>query len=150
MDQSTGKKPASVDAYIAQFDGVAHERLVQMRAMIRAEAGEAEEKISWAMPTYVLHGNLVHFAGHKTHVGFYPGVEGVEKFIPQLEGFHTSKGGIQFPYAKPLPEKVIREIVRFRVATNTREAAEKQAAKAAKRSAAGKPPASGAKGKKEL
>ena len=131
----TAKVPENVDEYIAQFDGIAKERLLQMREIIRAEAGDAKEKISWAMPTFTLYGNLVHYAAFKNHTGLFPGVEGVERFLPKLEEFHTSKGGIQFPYAKPLPEKVIREIVRFRVAENTKAEQEKKAAKEAAKAA---------------
>ena len=127
----TAKNSADVDKYIAQYDGVARERLLRMREIIREEAGDAEEKISWAMPTFALYGNLVHFAAFKNHTGFFPGVEGVEQFLPKLEGFHTSKGGVQFPYTKPLPEQVIREMVRFRVAANTKEMQERKAAKEA-------------------
>lgn len=135
------KIPVTIDEYIAQFDGIAKDKLMEMRKIIRSEAKDAGEKISWAMPTFVLHGNLVHFAAHKSHIGFYPGAEGVDRFLGELDGFHTSKGGIQFPYAKPLPEKVIREIVRFRVKENTKEAEEKAAANVAVKAAKKQKPA---------
>jgi len=79
---------------------------------------ETTEKISWAMPTFYLHGNLVHFAYAKNHVGFYPGQNGVASFLDRLTKYKTSKGAIQFPYAQPLPKELIQDIVKFRIMEN--------------------------------
>ena len=89
--------------------------LERLRTIIAQEAPEAIEKISYGMPTFYLHGNLVHFAAAKHHIGFYPTPSGVEAFKSELEGLKWSKGAIQFPYDAPLPEALIRKIVRFRV-----------------------------------
>ena len=70
------------------------------------------------MATVTVSGNLVHFAGQRHHVGVYPVVSGVENFKDKLTEYKTSKGAIQFPYSKPLPLKLIDEIVRFRVKEN--------------------------------
>ncbi len=115
------KKITTIDDYIAQYDGETKKRLLELRKTIRAEAPKAEEKISWAMPTYALHGNIVHFAAAKSHIGLYPGASGVEHFLPELEGYHTSKGAIQLPNAKPLPLELVKKIVRFRLEENIRE-----------------------------
>jgi uncharacterized protein YdhG (YjbR/CyaY superfamily) len=116
----------SVDEYIAQFSPEIQKRLVEIRKLIREEAPEAQEKISWQMPTYVLNGNLVHFAAHKNHLGFYPGAEGIEVFSEKIAGFKSSKGAVQFPYNQPLPAELVREIVRFRIEANQRDAEQKQ------------------------
>lgn len=105
-------KPTTIDAYIAQCPPELQERLQTLRSAIRAAEPEAKEKISWAMPTFTLHGNLIHFAAHKGHVGLYPGAEAIEFFAPRLTGYHTSKGAIQFPHKEPLPLGFIGEIVR--------------------------------------
>lgn len=76
MDSNS--KPTTVAEYIAQFDQPVQERLNALRRVIRETAPEAIEKISWGMPTYVLRRNLVHFAVHQHHIGFYPGPTGVE------------------------------------------------------------------------
>lgn len=68
-----------------------------------------------------MNGNLVHFAMHKTHIGFYPSPSGIENFKEQLKGYKTSKGAIQFPLDKPLPQDLITEIVKFRVMENTKK-----------------------------
>jgi uncharacterized protein YdhG (YjbR/CyaY superfamily) len=116
----------SVDDYIAQFPPEIQKRLAEIGALIREEAPEAREKISWQMPTYVLNGNLVHFAAHKSHLGFYPGAEGIEVFSEKIAGFKSSKGAVQFPYNKPLPAELVREIVWFRIEANKRDAEQKR------------------------
>ena len=70
------------------------------------------------MPTFDLHGNLVHFAAFKNHIGFYPAPSGIAAFKEELSGYKGAKGSVQFPLDKPLPYELIREIVKFRVAEN--------------------------------
>ncbi len=117
--------PKKIDEYIAQFSPGIQSIMQTIRQAIREAAPQASEKISWQMPTFYLHGNLVHFAGNKSHLGFYPGASGVEHFMSELTEYKTSKCAIQFPYAKPLPLELIQRIVRFRVAENEAWAAEK-------------------------
>ena len=119
----------TVDEYIAQSPEELRGRLEALRAMILDEAPGAREKISWAMPTFELHGNLIHFFAHSRHIGLYPGVEGVAAFQAELTDYKTSKGAIQLPLDRPLPEALIRRIVRHRVAENERLAAEKAASR---------------------
>ena len=111
----------TIDEYIEQFQPEVRERLKALRAVIREAAPEAREKISWSMPTFTLHGNLVHFAAHKSHIGFYPGPSGIEAYRERLQGYSWSKGAVQFPHGKPLPYGLVAEIVRFRVQENSRK-----------------------------
>jgi uncharacterized protein YdhG (YjbR/CyaY superfamily) len=115
----------SVDEYILQFPPEVQEILQKLRKVIKESAPEAEEKISWQMPTFVLHGNLVHFAAHKNHIGFYPAPSGIDAFKQELSEYKGAKGSIQFPIKKPLPYEVISNIVKFRVAENIKNAEEK-------------------------
>ena len=108
-----------VDAYIQQYPEELQEKLREIRAIIRETAPQASEKISWRMPTFYDNGNLVHYALHKAHIGFYPGANGVENFKSELSDYKYSKGAIQFPLNKPLPRELIKRIVAFRVAENT-------------------------------
>lgn len=110
-----------IDQYILQFPEELQLKLQEIRNVIKEAAPEATEKISWRMPTFYLNGNLVHFALHKTHIGFYPGPSGVENFKHKLDGYKNSKGAIQFPLSKPLPKELITEIVKFRVTENKKE-----------------------------
>lgn len=116
----------TIDAYIEGFDGEIKDKLLAIKACIKAAAPEASGKISWAMPTFYLYGNLVHFAAHKTHIGFYPGTDGVLFFNEKTNGFQSSKGGIQLPFSKPMPFDIISETVKFRVKQNTDIFNEKQ------------------------
>jgi uncharacterized protein YdhG (YjbR/CyaY superfamily) len=115
----------SIDEYILQFPPEVQEILQKLREVIKESAPEAEEKISWQMPTYVLHGNLVHFAAHKNHIGFYPAPSGIDAFKQELSEYKGAKGSIQFPIKKPMPYEVISKIVKFRVAENIKNAEEK-------------------------
>lgn len=119
----------TIDAYIAQFPSEIQQVLQAVRTVIREAAPEAQEKISWAMPTFAQFGNLVHFAAHKNHLGFYPGANGIEAFKDKMLGYIWSKGAVQFPYNSPVPYDLIQEIVRFRVQENTRDEMIKRQAK---------------------
>lgn len=112
----------SIDEYILQFLPEVQEILKPLRKVIKEAAPDAEEKISWRMPTFVLHGNLVHFAAHKNHIGFYPGPSGIDAFKNELSEYKGSKGAVQFPIGKPLPYELISKIVKFRVAENVKKA----------------------------
>jgi len=106
-------KPNSVDEYIAQFDTAAQKLLEKLRQRIRKAAPEATETMSYQMPTFRQKGNLIHFALSKNHLGVYPGPEAIEAFQEQLHEFKTSKGTIQFPLDKEIPDEIIEAIVHF-------------------------------------
>ena len=93
-----------------------------LRKVIKESAPDAKEKISYQMPTFVLHGNLVHFAAFKNHIGFYPTPNGINAFKHELTEYKGAKGSIQFPIEKPLPYQLISKIVKFRVAENIKQA----------------------------
>ncbi len=115
----------SIDAYIASFPEDVQEILQELRAVIKASAPGAEERISYQMPTFVLQGNLVHFAAYKKHIGFYPTPSGIEAFKQELAGYKGAKGSVQFPIDKPLPLELVRKIVQYRVAENLNHAEQK-------------------------
>lgn len=115
----------SIDAYIASFPEEIQTILQALRASIKSAAPDAQEKISYQMPTFALKGNLVYFAAYKNHIGFYPTSSGIEAFKDDLAGYKSSKGAIQFPINAPLPLELISRIVEFRVAENLQKAAEK-------------------------
>lgn len=114
-EQSSPKKaPATVDEYIAQHPPQQQELLQQVRQTICRAAPNATEKISWGMPTYHQKENLVHFAMHKSHLGFYPSPEAIEAFAKELEPYKKSKGAVQFPLAKPMPYALIAQMTAWR------------------------------------
>lgn len=115
-----------VDTYIRQFPADVQVILQEIRQVIREVAPEADEKISYQMPTFFLGGNLVHFAAYKNHVGFYPAPSGIEKFKKELSKYKGAKGSVQFPLNEPMPLDLIRKIVAFRVAENQAKVKSKQ------------------------
>jgi uncharacterized protein YdhG (YjbR/CyaY superfamily) len=119
----------NIDEYIAQFPGHIQMKLREIRATIRKAAPEAEEKISYQMPTFTLKGILVYFAAQTNHIGFYPTSSGVKAFQKELAGYKTGKGSIQFPFDKPLPPVLISKIVRFRVKENLEKTKDKKKVK---------------------
>lgn len=108
-------KIETIDAYISRYNGDIQAILQEFRRVIKEEAPDAKEKISYQMPTFYLNGNLVHFAVQKNQIGFYPAPSGVAAFKEELTEYKTSKGAIQFPLTKPIPYELVRRIVRFRV-----------------------------------
>ncbi|HEY5583293.1 MAG TPA: DUF1801 domain-containing protein [Ruminiclostridium sp.] len=112
----------SIDEYIIKFPPEIQKILRMLRKVIKESAPEAEEKISYQMPTFVLHGNLVHFAAHKNHMGFYPTPSGIDAFKHELSEYKGAKGSIQFPLEKSIPYELISKIVKFRVAENIKQA----------------------------
>lgn len=114
--------PESIDAYIATFPADVRAMLEEIRQTIRQIAIGAEEKISYQIPTFALHGNLIHFAAFKNHIGVYPGAAAIEQFKQELAGYRTAKGTIQLPLDEPIPTELIARIVRFNVEANSRKA----------------------------
>ncbi len=112
----------SIDDYIATFPQDIQNILQELRATIKAAAPDAEEKISYQMPTFFLNGNLVHFAAFKKHIGFYPTPSGIEAFQKELSVYDGAKGSVQFPIDEPMPLKLISRIVKFRAAENIKKA----------------------------
>jgi len=108
----------SVNAYLKQCPPRVRRILTELRAAIRAAAPHASEKVSYGIPTFYQNGNLVHFAAHEKHIGFYPAPSAVKAFAKELRDYRTWKGTVQFPLDAPLPLKLIAKIVRFRVAEN--------------------------------
>jgi uncharacterized protein YdhG (YjbR/CyaY superfamily) len=115
----------NIDEYIASFPKDVQKILQQVRATIKKAAPKAEEKISYAMPTFFLHGNLVHFAGYKNHIGFYPTPNAGMAFKKELSKYKTGKGSVQFPIDEPMPLKLISDMVKFRVEENMNKAKKK-------------------------
>lgn len=119
--------PNDIDTYISDFPEEVQMLLEQIRAAIRQAAPEAKETINYAIPTYTLNGNLVHFAAFKKHIGFYPGPRGIETFKNELSAYKGAKGSVQFPLDKPLPLDLVTKIVKYRVKENMEKPSKKKA-----------------------
>ena len=108
----------TIDEYIAQFPKNVRGVLEELRRVIRESVPQAEEAISYGIPTFKLNGNLVHFAIFKIHVGFYPMSSAIRAFEKELTAFKYSKGTVQFPLDKPIPFDLVKKMVKFRVREN--------------------------------
>lgn len=108
-----GEKPKTVDEYILAQDEEVRGYLEIVRGAIREALPEVEEKISWSMPTYWKKHNILHFAAHKKHIGFYAGPEAVVEFSERLAKYKTSKGAIHFLYSEPIPVELIGDIAKW-------------------------------------
>ena len=116
----------TIDEYIATFPENIQSILHDLRATINAAAPDAQEKISYQMPTFSQKGNLVYFGAWKNHIGLYPITSTVRKaFEGELSHYENTKGTVKFPLDKPLPLDLIGEMVKFRVAENLQKAEEK-------------------------
>ena len=108
------------------FPAPVQELLQELRAVIQKAAPDARETINYQIPTFVLHGNLVHFAAFKHHIGFYPTPSGIEAFEAELSAYEGAKGSVKFPIEKPLPFDLISRIVAYRVKENLARAESKR------------------------
>ncbi len=126
----TADAPKTIDEYISAFPADIQVRLEAVRAAIHGTVPQAKESIKYAMPTFELKGNLVHFAAFKNHIGFYPAPMGIKAFEEELAQYKTGKGSIQFPFEKLTPLDLIRQIVEYRVLENLEKAEKKKARKA--------------------
>ena len=106
-------RPDTIDSYIAMQDESVQEKLREIREILHNAIPDAEECISWSMPTYKKGRNIIHFAASKKHIGLYPGGEATTVFAEKLEGFDVSKGTIRLPYTRELPADLITEIAQW-------------------------------------
>ncbi len=113
--KTAGSPPRNIDEYIAGFPRDVQALLQQLRTTIQRVAPDAAEAIKYGIPTFVLNGNLVHFAAFKNHMGFYPGPAGIEAFKEDLSRYKNAKGSVQFPLDQPMPLTLIERIVKLRV-----------------------------------
>jgi len=123
--ETSRAKPQDIDEYIAAFSPEVQEILRRIRQTIQSAAPEAQETISYQMPTFTLHGVLVHFAAFKNHIGLYPPVSGDAGIEKAIEPYAGEKGNLRFPYSQPIPYSLIERIVKLRVKQNLAKAAAK-------------------------
>ena len=106
-------KPLTIDEYIDAQDEAVRPKLREIRAVLQTALPDAQERMSWSMPTYWKGRNIIHFAASKKHLGLYPGDEATTKFAEELAGYTVSKGTIRLPYDKELPAELIARIAKW-------------------------------------
>jgi len=131
--KASNHKPASIDEYIAEQQPNVIPLLEKLRQIISKNAPDAVEVISYGMPAYKLHGMLLYFAAFKNHYSLFAFPSAVVAFKDKLKGYELSKGTIKFPFNKPVPVKLITEIIKFKVQENINKHQAKELAKARKK-----------------
>jgi uncharacterized protein YdhG (YjbR/CyaY superfamily) len=116
--ESTQSQASTVDEYILRFPEDVQAILRKLRAIIKEQAPQAEERIAYGMPGYHLNGPLIYFGAFKRHIGVYPTADDLEPLEAELAPYKRAKGTIQFPLDKPMPYDLISRIVQYRVSTN--------------------------------
>ncbi len=123
----SNRKPENVDDYLASVPQPARDTLIKLRKLIRAAAPDADEKISYRMPTYNQQGGLVGFAAFKNHCSlFVMNGSFLDKYRKELSSYEMTKSAIHFPIDKPLPAGLVKKIVRARIAENAKKAERKK------------------------
>lgn len=120
------KNVKDINSYLFDFPEAVQAMLQNIRQTIAKAAPNAVETISYGIPKFKQYGNLVHFAGYKNHIGFYPGAGAIETFKKELAAYKLSKGTLQFPLDKKLPLALITKIVKYRVKQDEEKAAAKK------------------------
>lgn len=109
------KKPTTINEYIADFPETTQTLLNMVYNTIQVVIPEAEECISYGIPTFKISNKaVVHFAGFKNHIGLYATPSGHKAFEQELSGYKQGKGSVQFPIDQPLPLELITRIIGFR------------------------------------
>jgi uncharacterized protein YdhG (YjbR/CyaY superfamily) len=106
-------KPQTIDEYIEAQDEAVQPMLREMRAVIRSAIPEAQERLSWSMPTFWRGRNILHFAASKKHLGLYPGGEATTVFADALKDYDVSKGTVRIPWDRALPVELVQRIARW-------------------------------------
>lgn len=119
------QKANTIDEFISQFPAKQQKLMQQLRKTILKAAPNAGETISYGIPTFTLHGNLVHFSAYEHHIGFYPGAAGIANFMDEIAKYKFAKGSVQFPIDEPMPLDLIKRITKFRIQQNTEKALKK-------------------------
>lgn len=112
------KNYENITEYIQAYPKDVQVILHKVRKAIKETAPLAKEAIKYGIPTFILHGNLVHFAAYKSHLGFYPGTAPIKAFKAELTKYELSKGTIKFPLDKPVPISLIKKITRYCIHRN--------------------------------
>jgi uncharacterized protein YdhG (YjbR/CyaY superfamily) len=109
----------SIDEYLETLNEQQRAALHQLRQVIKAAAPKAEEGISYQIPTFRLHGPLVAMAAWKKHYALYPMSSTLLSSHPEwFSDYPTSKGTVQFAFDEPLPNALVRKVVKARIAEN--------------------------------
>ena len=114
--------PKSIDDYLSSVPGPHKKMLQNLRKKIKKLVPEAEETISYQIPTFKLNGRmLVAFAAFKNHCSLFPATDIRAVASEELKGFKGGKGTLQFTADNPIPDALLEKIVRLRIGETTKK-----------------------------
>jgi uncharacterized protein YdhG (YjbR/CyaY superfamily) len=119
--KSSNRKPTTIDEYIADQPIAIRPFMEKLRQIVNKNAPDAKEVISYGMPAYRLHGMLLYFSAFTNHYSLFAFPDAIIAFKDKLKGYELSKGTIRFPLDKPVPVKLITEIVKYKVNENIKK-----------------------------
>lgn len=106
-----------IDNAFAQMAEPQKAALQHIREIVHTLAPDAEEVMTYGMPGFKYKGRyLIAFTAFKDHLSLFPTSAPVEAFQNKLSDFKLSKGTIQFTVEKPIPDELVRDIVRYQMA----------------------------------
>ncbi len=114
-------KPKDVDSYIAGSSEEARPILDEIRNIIVSTVPEAEESISWNVPFYRYHGELVGFAAYKNHVSFGFGadvLQNEDRNLLEEKGYVIRKGTMQIKFGQQVPADAIKKLLNAKTRMN--------------------------------
>jgi uncharacterized protein YdhG (YjbR/CyaY superfamily) len=103
--------------YIAQFGSPHKEALLRIQSLVIELAPQATEALSYNMPAYKINGEyLIWFAAFKNHISIFPTSDDmVRELGEEVARRRTSTGTLQFTIKDPLPEDLIKDVIRYRL-----------------------------------
>jgi uncharacterized protein YdhG (YjbR/CyaY superfamily) len=119
--KTSSRKPTTIDEYIADQPAAIRPFMEKLRQIINKNAPGAQEVISYGMPAYKLHGMLLYFSAFTNHYSLFAFPSAIVAFKDQLKGYELRKGTIRFPLDRPVPVKLITEIVKYKVNENVKK-----------------------------
>jgi uncharacterized protein YdhG (YjbR/CyaY superfamily) len=123
MQTRGGSGSGSVDSYIAACPANVRPVLQKIRAIVRTEAPDAEERISYRMPAFFLNGAVIYYAAFAHHIGIFPPMKSDASLKKDLAPYLGPKGNLRFPLAEKIPYALIRRVVQARITENQHRAA---------------------------
>jgi uncharacterized protein YdhG (YjbR/CyaY superfamily) len=121
-----GKPARSVDEYIAACPPEVRPILRKVRAAIRRAVPDAQETISYRMPTFTRHGVVLHFAAFREHIGLYPPVRGDAALMAEIAPYAGEKGNLRLPLDRKIPYGLIGRLAKARARRNAERSARRR------------------------